>query len=244
MSFCPIKSFLPGKAVVAVLALCSVMAPEAQLLGNIGGVSALRMHGSKDIRAEAVERFESHLDSKTLSDFFPRHFPALGTGSRKGSAYQGGGNFLPGNDSQIDTTHSEENTISSTVAHTKNRIWGIDDASRMLITNGKPEQLEHIKNADAIGQVIQDGTLQELYQITPLIMVINQNARNVQEKVNALLKAGANPDREIVYKNGLKTTPRELVRKHHRKINFHYYDVIIPRITRALARWSAKMRSM
>lgn len=153
-------------------------------------------------------------DSKTLSESAP------GTGSRKASAYQGGEDStaagaefeLPGNDipAQVDTTYSEENTISSTVAYTENRIWGIDDASRMLITNGTPERLEHIKNPNAIGKVIQDGTLQELYQITPLIMVISQNSRNVQEKVKALLKAGADPDREIVYYNGVTTTPRKL----------------------------------
>ena len=103
------------------------------------------------------------------------------------------------------------------MTESKNRIE-INDA--YCITNGSPEQLESIQQPNAIGKVIQNDTNKELCEITPLIMVINQSSSNVQEKVNALVKAGAVPDLEIRYYNNVKTTPRKLARKYRKTIQF------------------------
>ena len=69
-----------------------------------------------------------------------------------------------------------------------------------LITNGIPEQLELINNPNQIGRVINKYN-EKISEITPLFMIGNQNALNVQEKVNSLIKAGADPNMEICYYN-------------------------------------------
>jgi hypothetical protein len=86
------------------------------------------------------------------------------------------------------------------------------------ITNGSPDILSRLEQPNAIGKVIQKETHQEICEITPLTMIINQSSRNVQEQVNALLKAGANPDLEITYYNNQKTTARKLALLHRKNI--------------------------
>ena len=93
------------------------------------------------------------------------------------------------------------------------KIQGIEN-----ILNGRPDILSRLEQPNAIGKVIQKETHQEICEITPLIMIINQCSRNVQEQVNALLKVGANSDLEITYYNNQKTTARKLARLHRRNI--------------------------
>lgn len=93
------------------------------------------------------------------------------------------------------------------------KIHDIED-----ITNGSPDTLSRLEQPNAIGKVIQKETHQEICEITPLTMIINQSSRNVQEQVNALLKAGANPDLEFTYYNNQKTTTRKLALLHRKNI--------------------------
>lgn len=86
----------------------------------------------------------------------------------------------------------------------------IEIVDAQCITNGTLEQLENIQHPNEIGKIINKNTKEKVSEITPLIMIINQNAFNVQEKINALLNAGANPDLEISYYNHTKCTARKL----------------------------------
>lgn len=66
-----------------------------------------------------------------------------------------------------------------------------------IITNGTPDQLKSI-NQNVIGNVVsEDGS--HISEITALIMVLNQNAKTCQKKINTLIEAGANPDQKVSY---------------------------------------------
>ena len=67
-----------------------------------------------------------------------------------------------------------------------------------LITNGTPEQLELINNPNQIGIVIDESN-EKISEITALFMIANQNKFIVQEKIDSLIKAGANPNKKIDY---------------------------------------------
>ena len=77
----------------------------------------------------------------------------------------------------------------------KNKIIGINNID--IITNGKPCDYSNIEDVNKVGKVIIKDTQEELSEITPLIMVINQSAINCNDKVNALIRLGADPDMKI-----------------------------------------------
>ena len=77
----------------------------------------------------------------------------------------------------------------------KNEIIGINNID--IITNGKPCYYSNIEDVNKVGKVINKDTQEELSEITPLIMVINQSAINCNDKVNALIRLGADPDMKI-----------------------------------------------
>lgn len=99
-----------------------------------------------------------------------------------------------------------------------NRKILIDDVN--VITNGSPEELKYIKKPNAIGKVINTETNEELCEITPLVMIMNQSSRDVHEKISSLLEAGADPDIEITYYNNKKITARKLATTYRSTIHF------------------------
>lgn len=80
----------------------------------------------------------------------------------------------------------------------KNKITGIDNID--IITNGTPRQLKSIINPNQIGSVIEpNGNV--ISEITPLIMIVNKYGKNAKDNYNALIEAGADPNKKINYYN-------------------------------------------
>ena len=77
----------------------------------------------------------------------------------------------------------------------KNKII-ISDAH--IITNGPISQYYLIKNINEIG-TIMDKNNTKVSEITPLIMVLNQNKINCQDKVNEMINQGADINMKIQY---------------------------------------------
>ena len=91
----------------------------------------------------------------------------------------------------MNTTNKNMNTNDNE----KNTII-ISDAN--IITNGPISQYHLIKNINEIG-TIMDKNNEKLSEITPLIMVLNQNKINCQDKVNEMINQGADPNMKIQY---------------------------------------------
>lgn len=87
------------------------------------------------------------------------------------------------------------------------KIIGIDNIE--IITNGTLEDLEKIKNPNQVGQVINKNTNEFINEITPMIMIINQNKSDYKERLNILIKNGGNMDKVVKYNNGMSI--REIV---------------------------------
>ena len=75
------------------------------------------------------------------------------------------------------------------------------------------------QNINAIGKVVDKDTNEELSEITPLIMILNASSKNVQQEIEDLLRAGADPDLEINYYNE-QTTARKLALLYRKNIMF------------------------
>ena len=90
-------------------------------------------------------------------------------------------------------------------------ITGIDEIG--LITNGSIDQLRNLKNPNQVGRVKKSGTNEVLSNITPLIMIINQSAKDYRERVTALQAAGAEIDMRVSY-YGKETTALEIATTH------------------------------
>ena len=93
------------------------------------------------------------------------------------------------------------NKNMSTNEDDKNKII-ISDAN--IITNGNISQYHLIKNINEIG-TIMDKNNTKVSEITPLIMVLNQNKINCQDKVNEMINQGADPNMKIQYWGQSKT---------------------------------------
>ena len=85
----------------------------------------------------------------------------------------------------MNTTNKNMNTNEDD----KNKII-ISDAN--IITNGPTSQYHLIENINEIG-TIMDKNNTKVSEITPLIMVLNQNKINCQDKVNEMI----NNDKQI-----------------------------------------------
>lgn len=81
------------------------------------------------------------------------------------------------------------------------KIIGINNIE--IITNGTLEDLEKIKNPNQVGQVINKDTHEFINEITPMIMIINQNKSDYKERLNILIKNGGNMDQVVKYNNGM-----------------------------------------
>lgn len=97
----------------------------------------------------------------------------------------------------------------------ENKIFGINDIA--IIINGTIEELGTISNPNQLGTVVsKDGTI--LSNITPLIMIINQNAKDYKARVDKLVEIGGNLDMDVDYYN-TNTTPRDLANKYRNGVN-------------------------
>ena len=97
----------------------------------------------------------------------------------------------------------------------ENKICGINDKD--IIINGTIEELGTISNPNQLGTVVsKDGTV--LSNITPLIMMINQNAKDYKSRVDKLVEIGGNLDMIVDYYN-TNTTPRDIANKYRNGVN-------------------------
>ena len=99
----------------------------------------------------------------------------------------------------------------------KSKITGINNIS--IITNGSISELSTIDNPNQIGTIVNDSG-KTLGQITPLIMIINQNGADCQKKINALIDAGADSNLVINY-YGKDTSANEIVQKYRSNLNLY-----------------------
>lgn len=90
------------------------------------------------------------------------------------------------------------------------KIIGIDNIE--IITNGTLEDLEKIKNPNQVGKVINKDTNEFISEITPMIMIINQNESDYRDRLNILIKNGGNMDQVVKYNNGMSI--REIATKY------------------------------
>lgn len=100
----------------------------------------------------------------------------------------------------------------------KNEIRGPAEILK-IITNGSPEDLKRLQYPNELMKIFSTDTQNEKGEITPLVMIINQSSTNVQEKINALIAAGADPSLSFNY-SGCKTTARQLANKDRPQIIF------------------------
>lgn len=104
--------------------------------------------------------------------------------------------------------------MSSNQPHDDKNYIVIDENS--LITNGDVESLKKIENPNKIG-IIYDKDNKYISEITALIMILNQSSRNVQDKVDSLIDAGADPNLKIDY-YGKPKCARDIVNLHRKHV--------------------------
>lgn len=98
----------------------------------------------------------------------------------------------------------------------KNEIRG-SPGTLEIITNGSLDALRTFQYPNQLMKIITKDTQVEKGEITPLVMVINQSCTSVQEKVNALIAAGADPSLSFNY-FGNTTTATAIANKHRPQI--------------------------
>jgi len=79
----------------------------------------------------------------------------------------------------------------------KNKIIDINDID--TITNGTLDELKNI-DTNQIGHVVNSSN-EIISEITPLIMIINQNSKDLEERIHILIEKGAEMDLKIKYYN-------------------------------------------
>ena len=105
----------------------------------------------------------------------------------------------------MNTNEDEKNTII------------ISDAN--IITNGNISQYYLIKNINEIG-TIMDKNNTKVSEITPLIMVLNQNKINCQDKVKEMINQGADPNMKIQYWGQMKSA-MDIMNEKHKNIKLN-----------------------
>ena len=104
--------------------------------------------------------------------------------------------------------------MSSNQSHDDKNYIVIDENS--LITKGDVDSLKQVKKPNEIG-IIYDKDNKYISEITALIMILNQSSRNVQDKVDSLIDAGADPDLKIDY-YGKPKCARDIVNLHRKHV--------------------------
>ena len=88
-----------------------------------------------------------------------------------------------------------------------------------IIINGTPETIKKLECPNLLIDKFERTTGVKTGQLTPLTMVINQNRRDVQDRVDALIEAGADPDLQFDFNKRI-TTAREIALKYRSHIIF------------------------
>ena len=88
-----------------------------------------------------------------------------------------------------------------------------------IIINGSPETMKKLECPNLLIDKFNRTTGIKTGQLTPLAMIINQNRRDVQDRVGALIEAGADPDLQFNF-NKIITTAREIALKYRSHIIF------------------------
>lgn len=94
-----------------------------------------------------------------------------------------------------------------------NVISGIDNID--IITYGTLKEMIQVTNPNQVGKVINNDTMEVMYDINPMIMIINQNKSDYRERLDHLIQNGGDMDKEINYGNRV-TTPREIAIKYRK----------------------------
>jgi hypothetical protein len=81
----------------------------------------------------------------------------------------------------------------------KTTIRGIDQID--IITNGSISSLKRVRNPNQVGQVVNMDTNEVLSDITPMMMIVNQGAKDCVARVMALQICGGDFHKEISYYN-------------------------------------------
>lgn len=79
----------------------------------------------------------------------------------------------------------------------ENKVIEIDNI--FFITNGTLDEMNKIDNPNQVGNVVRIDTGEIVSEITPLFMIINQNAKNFREKLDVLIKNGGDMHMKINY---------------------------------------------
>ena len=78
------------------------------------------------------------------------------------------------------------------------KITNIDHLD--ILTNGTVDEIRNsVTNPNQIGCVIDTKTNKQVSQITPVIMIINQGLSDLDNRINALSKNGADLNMKIDY---------------------------------------------
>ena len=85
-----------------------------------------------------------------------------------------------------------------TAMDTNHKITSIDHLD--ILTNGTVDEIRNsVTNPNQIGCVIDPKTNEQVSQITPVIMIINQGLPDLDNRINALSENGADLNMKIDY---------------------------------------------
>ena len=85
----------------------------------------------------------------------------------------------------------------------KTTIRGIDQID--IIINGSISSLKRVRNPNQIGQVVNTDTNEVLSDITPMMMIVNQGAKDCVARVMAIQSCGGDFHKKISYYNRMES---------------------------------------
>lgn len=84
-----------------------------------------------------------------------------------------------------------------------------------IFTNGAPDKYKSV-DVNVVGEIRNENN-EIISYINPLIMVLNQHSRQCQEKIDALISAGADPYSKLEY-YGKQLSFRDIAEKYFNDI--------------------------
>ncbi len=117
------------------------------------------------------------------------------------------------NNSYNNDKNSYNNDKNSSNNDNKNKII-ISNSN--IITNGSIDQYSLIKNINEIGSIVDiNNTI--ISEITPLIMILNQNSKECQNKLNAMIDIGADLNMKVNY-FGKNTSAMDIINNYRKNL--------------------------
>jgi hypothetical protein len=108
------------------------------------------------------------------------------------------------------SSNNDKNTSNN---YNKNKII-ISNSD--IITNGSTDQYSLIQNINEIGTIVDiNNTI--ISEITPLIMILNQNSKECQNKLNAMIDNGADLNMKINY-FGKNTSAMDIINNYRKNL--------------------------